>query len=105
MLEKLVFLCRTFGGGALATGCHVPAVSLVPHRIHSLCTLGRYGQGKQVAIGTVSWALSVVGTTVALAYEGNRKKYQGENILVPRLAQMMEGWRKDDPPTKKNFQW
>ena len=33
--------------------------------------LVRYGQGKQVAIGTVSGALSAVGTTVDLAYEGN----------------------------------
>ena len=27
MLEKLVFLCQTFGSGALATGRHVPAAS------------------------------------------------------------------------------
>ena len=39
---------------------------------------GRYGQGKQVAIGTVSGALLDVGTTVALAYEGNTTKAQGE---------------------------
>ena len=29
---KLVFLCHSFGSGALATGCHVPAASLVPLR-------------------------------------------------------------------------
>ena len=28
---------------------------------------------------------------------------QGEKYLVPRLAQMMEGWRKEDPPTKKKI--
>ena len=44
---------------------------------------GRYGRGKQVAIGTVSGALLAVGTKVALAYEGNPKKYQGKKSLVP----------------------
>ena len=66
---------------------------------------GRYSLGKQVAIGTVSGALSAVGTMVALAYEGNSTKSQGEKTLVPRLAQIMEVWRKEDPPTKKNYQW
>ena len=65
--------------------------------------LSRYGLGKKVAIGTVPGALSAVGTMVALAYEGNPTKSQGEKILVPRLAQMIEGWRKEDPPTKKNI--
>ena len=65
--------------------------------------LGLYGQGKQVAIGTVSGALSAVGTTVALAYEGNPARAQGEKILVPRLSQMMEVCRKEDPPTKKKL--
>ena len=50
---------------------------------------GCYGQGKQVAIGKVSVALSDVGTTVALPYEDNPTKAQGEKILVPQLAQMM----------------
>ena len=65
--------------------------------------LGRYDQGGKVAIGTVSEALSAVGTTVTWAYEGNPKKVQGKKTLVPRLAKMMEGWRKDDPPTKKKL--
>ena len=39
-LEKLVFLCQTFGSGALATWCHVPAESSGPCRIQSLSTLG-----------------------------------------------------------------
>ena len=53
-------------------------------------SLGRYGRGKQVAIGTVSGALSTVGTIVALDYEGNPTKAQGEKTLVSRLAKMME---------------
>ena len=51
--------------------------------------LGRYGQGKQVAVGTVSGDLLAVGTNVDLAYEGNPTKTQGKKPLVPRLAQMM----------------
>ena len=42
--------------------------------------LGRYGQGKQVAIATVSEALSANGMTVALAYEDNSTKAQGEHF-------------------------
>ena len=38
--------------------------------------------------------------TVNLAYEGNPTKAQGEKNSVPLLAQIMEGWRKEDPPTK-----
>ena len=55
------------------------------------------------AIGVVSGALPYVGTTVALAYEGNPTKAQGEKALVTQLAQMMEGRRKGDPPTKKKL--
>ena len=47
--------------------------------VRSVC----YGQGKKVAIGTVSGVLSAVYTTVALAYEGNPKNAQGEKTLVP----------------------
>ena len=40
---------------------------------------------------------------VDLAYEVNPTKSQDENNLVPRLAHIMEGWRKEDPPTKKKL--
>ena len=40
MLEKMVFICRTFRSGASATGCHVPEASSVTHRLRSLRTLG-----------------------------------------------------------------
>ena len=63
----------------------------------------RYVQVKQGAIGTVSGALSAVGMTVALACEGNPTKGQSERTLVPILVQMMEGWRKDVPATKKKL--
>ena len=64
---------------------------------------GRYGRGKQVAIGTVYGELSAVGMKVVLANEGNPTKPKGETTLLPRLAQMMEGWLKEDPPTKKKL--
>ena len=51
--------------------------------------LGRYGQIKQVQIGTLSGAFLAVGKTVAFAYEGNTTNAQGDKSLVPRLAQTM----------------
>ena len=65
--------------------------------------LGRYVQGGGVEIDRVSGDLSAVGTKVPLAYEGNPTKSQGKKTLVPRLAQMMEVWRKYDPLTKKKI--
>ena len=44
-----------------------------------------------------------VGTTINLAYEGNPIKAQGGKELFPRLAQMMDGWRKEDTPTNKKL--
>ena len=40
---------------------------------------------------------------VALAYEGNLIKSQGNKALVPMLSQTMEGWKKDNQRTKKKF--
>ena len=95
MLENSVFLCQTFRSGALATGCHIKAASLVPHRFFSLrmlvyacvclrmleyacvclrmlayaCVcLVHFGQEKKVSIYTVSEALSAVGKIVDLSY-------------------------------------
>ena len=33
ILEKLVFLSQTFGSVSLATGCHIPEASSVPHKL------------------------------------------------------------------------
>ena len=44
-----------------------------------------------------------VGTKFDLAYKGNPTKDQCKKILVPRLSQIMEGWRKEDTPTKKKI--
>ena len=42
-----------------------------------------------------------VRTMIYVAYEGKPIKAQGGNELVTRLAQMLNGWRKEDPPNKK----
>ena len=65
--------------------------------------MGLYGRGKQVAIRTVSDVLSAVVNTFTLAYKGNPIKANFEKSLVKRLAQMMEGWKKEDTPTKDNL--
>ena len=31
------------------------------------------------------------------------QKLKAKKLLVSRLAQMIEGWRKEDPPTKEKF--
>ena len=65
--------------------------------------MSRYGQGKQVAIGILSEALSVVGKTAPLDYEGKPINAQGDKYSAPRMEQTMKLWRKDEPPTKKKL--
>ena len=64
---------------------------------------GVYGRGKQVQVGTVSSAITAIGTTIALARGVNPTKVEQTNNLLPRLAQMMAGWKKADPPTVKKL--
>ena len=65
---------------------------------------GHYGRGRTVTTATVSTALTAVGQTVALAIGINPTKLPGgDNKLLPRLSQMMDGWRKSDPPTAKKL--
>ena len=47
--------------------------------------------------------MSFTGKTITLAYEDNPVKAQGEMVLLPRLIQPMDGWQKEDPPTKKKL--
>ena len=41
--------------------------------------------------------------TIALARGVNPTKLENSDKLVPRLAQMMAGWKKQDPPTIKKL--
>lgn len=62
---------------------------------------GCYGRGRRVQACTVSSALTAVGQEIALACERNPTKINGSDKIIPRLQQMYDGWRKEDPPTKK----
>jgi hypothetical protein len=65
---------------------------------------GYYGRGRTVTAATVSTALTAVGQTVALAVGVNPTKVLGgDNKLLPRLSQTLDGWRKSDPPPTKNL--
>ena len=53
--------------------------------------------------GTVIGALTSIGQEIALAWGENPTKLRGSDKMLPRLQQMYEGWRKEDPPTTKQL--
>lgn len=63
--------------------------------------IGHFGRGKRVQTATVSGALTAIGQTIALAVGTNPIKIEGTGHLLPRLQQMLDGWRKEDPATVK----
>jgi hypothetical protein len=70
------------------------------HRVRALSGFaarvrsGAYGRGKQIRVGSVSSAITAIGTTIALAYGVNPTKVDNTDQLLPRLAQMFMGWKK-----------
>jgi hypothetical protein len=64
---------------------------------------GYYGQGKQIQAGSVSSAITAVGQAIALATNTIPTKIVGSDKLLPRLQQMLDGFRKADPPTTKQL--
>ena len=64
---------------------------------------GYYGRGHQVSAGTVSKAITAVGQTIALERGVNPTKLENASGLLPQLAQTLDGWRKEDPPTTKQL--
>jgi len=64
---------------------------------------GYYGRGQQVQAGSVSSAITAVGQAIALATNTNPTKIVGSDKLLPRLQQMLDGFRKADPPTTKQL--
>jgi hypothetical protein len=64
---------------------------------------GYYGQGKQIQAGSVSSAITAVSQAIALATNTNPTKIVGSDKLLPRLQQMLDGFRKADPPTTKQL--
>ncbi len=59
---------------------------------------GYYGRGHQVCSGTVATAITAVGTTISLAMGLNPTKDGASDKLIPRLAQILQGWKAQDPP-------
>jgi len=64
---------------------------------------GYYGQGKQIKVGSVSSAITAVGQAIVVATNTNPTKIVGSDKLLPHLQQMLDGFRKADPPTTKQL--
>ncbi len=64
---------------------------------------GYYGRGKRVATGTVVGAITAIGQEIALACGTNLTKIASGERLLPRLAQTLDGWHKEDSPTTKQL--
>ena len=64
---------------------------------------GYYGRGKRVATGTVTGAITAVGQAIALVCGTNPTKGAGSEKLLPIIAQTLNGWAKEDPPTTKQL--
>ena len=99
-----MFLRRTFGSGD-------PNLQGTDYKTRIRCLsgfgglqrLGYYGRGQQVQAGTVSSELMAVGQTIVLAHEVNPVKMQNSKELLPRLSEMLAGFRKVDSPTMKKM--
>jgi hypothetical protein len=64
---------------------------------------GYYGQGKQIQAGSISSSIMAIGQEIALAMNTNPTKIVGSNKPLPCLQQMLDGFRKADPPTTKQL--
>ena len=64
---------------------------------------GAYGRRKQISVGAVCSAITAIGTAIALVTGVNPTKLAYSDKLLPRLSQMLEGWRKEDPITLKKL--
>jgi hypothetical protein len=64
---------------------------------------GLYRRGKRVQTETVVGTLTAVGQEVTLACGENPTKVTGSKKLLPRLAQIYDGWCKEDTPTTKQL--
>jgi hypothetical protein len=64
---------------------------------------GYYGRGGQVQSSTVTSAITAIGQTIALACNcnSNPTNVMGSKKFIPALQVMIDGYTKQDPPTKK----
>jgi len=61
---------------------------------------GDMGLGHTVTTQTVSTAMTAIGRMIALAVRENHTKLTSSNKLLPWLAQMLDGWCKDNPASR-----
>ena len=66
-------------------------------RVHT----GYYGRGRQVQAATVTGAITAVGQTISMAVGHNPTKVIGSDKFLPALQIMIDGFAKEDPPTRK----
>jgi hypothetical protein len=64
---------------------------------------GFVGRRRVVKADTVSTAISAIGKEIALACGVNPTKLKYSEKSLPRIAQMLDGWRKKDEPVMKKF--
>ncbi len=65
--------------------------------------MGYYGHRREVQSSTVTGAIAVIGQTIALACNDNPTKVIGSEKILPVLQIMIDGYTKEDPPTKKKL--
>jgi hypothetical protein len=62
---------------------------------------GYYGRGRQVQATTVTGAITAVGQTISMVIRNNPTKVIGSEKFLPALQVMIDGYAKEDPPTRK----
>ena len=65
--------------------------------------LGWYGHGRQVANRTATTALTAVVQTFSVDDRDNPLKPQGSKDYHHGVKVILDGWKKDDPPTMKKL--
>ena len=94
-MELLENLCQAFGTGPLLTEYNHHRVNKSP--------FGHYGRGRKITAPAVNSAITAIGQTIAMATGINPTKLHGSDKLIPRLTQILDGWKKEDPPTLKKL--
>ena len=62
-----------------------------------------FGYGRQDTASTVTTYLTYIGQTICLARNTNPSKVDGSTKFIPQLSQMIDGFRKEDPPVRKKL--
>ena len=87
-----------------------PYLQQVPHAKQVQCLTGFaartrtgfYGHGRQVQSSMVTYAITSVGQTIALACNKNPTMVLGSEKFLQVLQIMIDGYTKTDPPRRKN---